>query len=360
MASQKQLIILIVITVSLTSFLAGYLLTQPARQSADILQQQRGALIDRFSGLTDNSTPTPLPPGLLQATTDAALAATNAPDSNAVLYYHPSNGYVSRLNLETRLNIVISSTQLAGLTNVIWSPDKNRVITTFRSSTGPVYKYFDYTNRKNGSLGANIKDAVFSPDSQRIALIRSAGGDSAIVITDFEGKNAQTILKTRLNNIRLSWPSDHMLSFVANDADTGAQSFYTVSEGGDLSQLISGVDNLSVRWSPDGTKFLYSGRENGGVMLRVFDVASGQSQVLPAQTSANTCAWLLDQRSTICADEIQGETSINQITFAGMTMKILFSNLIISPQNVFMSHLEDFLIMISAGDQSVWELKLAQ
>lgn len=357
--SQKQLIVLIVITASLTSFLAGYLLTQPSRQSADIIQQ-RGALIDRFSGITDNSAPTPLPPGLLQATTDTSLAPTNAPNSDAVLYYHLDNGHVSKLDLETRANTLISTAQLTGLTNVIWSPDKNRVITVSRSSAGPVYKYFDYTTHENGSLGANITGAVFSPDSRQVALVRSAGGDSNIETTDLNGKNSLVVLKTRLNNIHLFWPSDHILSFTASDVDMGNQSLYTVSESGDLTQLIGGENNLSIRWSPDGTKFLYSDVEDGNVILRLFDIASGQSQDLPVQTTATNCAWLLDQRSAICATEIQGETSINQITFAGMTTKILFSNLIISPKDVFMSHLEDFLIIISAGDQSIWELKLAQ
>src|SRR3989344_3730286 len=359
MASQKQLIILIVITASLTSFLAGYLLTQPSRQSADIIQQQRGALIDRFSGIDSDSTPTPLPPGLLQATTDVALAPTNAPDSNAVLYYHPSNGFVSKLDLETRLNTTISTAQLTGLTSVIWSPNKNRVITVARSSAGPIYKYFDYTSHENGSLGTNIKDAVFSPDSQRVALVRSAGGDSAIEITDFHGKNSKTILKTRLDNIRLSWPNNNYLSFIANDTDAGTQSLYTISENGDLHQLVGGESGLAIRWSPDGTKFLYSNLEDSGVALRVFDVASQQSQDLPFQTSATNCAWTLDQRSVICAIEAQGQTSVNQITFAGMTSKILFSNLIISPKEVFLSHLEDFLIITNTGDQSIWALKLA-
>ncbi len=360
MTSQKQLIILIVITASLTSFLVGYLLTQPSRQSADVVQQQRGALIDRFSSVTDSSTPTPLPPGLLQATTDAALASANAPDSDAVLYYHPDNGHVSKLDLETRLNTVISSAQLTGLTDVIWSPDKNRVITVSRSAKGPVYKYFDYTTHENGLLGANIKDAVFSPDSQRVALVRSLGDESDIEIADFDGKNSQTISKTHLANIHLSWPSDHLLSFIADDAGTGTQSLYTLTESGDLGALVDGQNNISARWSPDGSKFLYSDQENGSVVLRLFDIASQQAQDVPFQTTATNCAWLLDQRSAICAVEAQGETSIDQITFADLSTKTLFSNLIISPQEVFLSHLEDFLILTSAGDQSLWELKLAQ
>ncbi len=358
--SQKQLLILIVITASLTSFLAGYLLTQPAGQSADVIQQQRGALIDRFSDIPGNTTPTPLPPGLLQATAESSLSATNSPDSNAVLYYHPINGFVSKLDLETRKNTIISTTQLNSLTNVIWSPNKNRVITVSRSSAGPTYKYFDYTTRENGLLGANIKDAVFSPDSQSIALVRSAGGDSNIEITDFKGKNSQTILKTRLTGIRLFWPSNNILSFIANDANMGTQSLYIVTENGDLSQLLGGEYGLTVHWSPDGSKLLYSVRENEKVVLQLFDVASKQSQILPVQTSATTCAWPLNQHSIICAAETEGETSITQINLTDNSTKILFSNLIISPKDVFMSHLEDFVVITSAGDQSIWELKLAQ
>jgi len=360
MASQKQLIILIIITASLTSFLAGYLLTQSPKNAATLIQEQRGALIDRFSGIDNDSTPTPLPPGLLQATTDSALATTNAPDSNTVLYYHPDNGFVSKIDLETRNNTLISTTQLKGLTNVVWSPNKNRVITVSRSSTGPVYKYFDYTSHQNGFLGNNIKDAVFSPNNQRVAIVRSAGGDSAIEITDFEGKNSKTVLKTRLNNIRLFWPSENIISFIANDNDPGLQSFYTVSEDGDLRQLVGRKDGLAVKWSPDGTSFLYSTREDGHLILRVFDTVSKEFQVLPVQTSTNTCAWLLNQTSVICAVETAGQTSINQITIADLSVNILFSNLIISPKEVFMSHLEDFLIIINASDQSIWAIKLAQ
>lgn len=359
MADQKQLIILIVITASLTSFLAGYLLTQPPKNANTIIKEQRGALIDRFSNIDDGSTPTPLPPGLFQITTDEALAPTNAPDSDAVLYYHSLNGFVSKAELETRTSTPVSTTELKGLSNVIWSPDKNRVITVSRSSTGPTYKYFDYTNRQNGLLGTNIKDAIFSPDSRRIAVVRSTGGDSNIEVSDFEGKNSQIILRTRLSNIKLSWPNENYISFVAGDTDSNTQSLYTVSLNGNLRKLAGEGDGLTARWSPDGTKLLYSVQENKEVVLRVFDVVSNQSQKLPIQTSANTCAWSLNQSSVICAVETAGQTSINKINLTNITSEILFSNLIISPKEVFMSHLEDFLIIINTGDQSIWAVKLA-
>ncbi|GEM_PF-2361762 len=358
MNNQKQLIILIVITASLTSFLAGYLLTQPAKNNSAIIEQQRGALIDRFNGVVGSATSTPLPPGLLQASSDSTLAPTNASDADAVVYYHPNTGIVSKLDLETRTNTIISTASLPHLIRVIWSPNKNRVITISRTSNRFNYAYFEYTTHAHGNLGTTIKDVVFSPDSKRIALVRNGGGDSAIETADFDGKNPKTIFKTRLNNIKLFWLSDHTLAFTADDTDAGTQSLYTLTETGDLTQLVGGVIGLVVRWSPDGSKLLYSDQESGGTVLYQFDVASKQSKPLPIQTTATNCAWSLDQKKILCAVQNQGETSIVQILTANNSSSVLFSNLIITPQDVFLSHLENFLVITSATDQSLWAVKL--
>src|SRR5258708_4230407 len=85
---QKQLTILIVIAVSLVSFLGGYLLTQPHSSMNAVVQEQRGNLIDRFDGVATSSTPTPLPPGLFQASSETVLAPVAAQDGEAALYYH--------------------------------------------------------------------------------------------------------------------------------------------------------------------------------------------------------------------------------------------------------------------------------
>ncbi len=358
MPSQKKLIILIIISASLTSFLAGYLLTRP-EISSDIIEQQRGSLIDRFSDVGANASPTPLPPGLLQATTDASLAATNSADENSIIYYHPINGYVSKLGLERRDNTLVSTVQLTGLVNVIWSPDKSKVVTVSRGSAGFVYKYFDYISHENGLLGTNIKSVVFSPDGKQIALVRSAGGDSLIQIADCTGKESATILKTRLTNVNLSWPTANTISFTANDNEATSQSLYLLTLGGDLSQIIESEDGLSARWSPDGTKLLYSTSQDSKIISRIFDTHSKQSKILPVSTSANNCTWLLDGGSILCAVEYQGQTSVSKISvLENIPPQILFSNLIITPQNVFMSHLQDFLVIISASDQSIWALKL--
>src|SRR5258708_1688190 len=354
---QKQLTILIVIAVSLVSFLGGYLLTQPHSSMNAVVQEQRGNLIDRFDGVATSSTPTPLPPGLFQASSDTVLAAVAAQDGEAALYYH--TGGVSRVDLESRKTQTISQVAIPGLSNVIWSPDKNRVITLARTSKGPGYAYFDYTTREHGTLGPNIISAVFSPDSRQIASARNPGGDNgAIETSDFNGQNPRTVLKTRLSNIKLYWPRSDLLAFSAADSDGATESLYTLSLNGDLAQILSGVDRLSVRWALDGHAFIYSKQGADGFSLSLFDIKSQQSILLSIATGAQTCAWSIDNVHVMCATQTAGRTSIVLINTDDQKTTTLFSHFIVTPQEVFLSGLEKFLVIISAADHSLWAVKL--
>jgi hypothetical protein len=355
MANQKHIVILLVITASLASFLGGYLLTQPHNPSST-LEDQRGVLIDRFNGVDSASTPTPLPPGLYQASPDAALSPVTSNTGDAVVYYHPDTGAVSSVDLETRKATIISTASLPKLVRVIWSPDRNRVITVSRGTTTQTYAYFDYTTHTHGSLGNSIKDAVFSPDSRQIAVVRNQGGDSLIQVANFDGTNPQTILQTRLDGVQLAWPAQSMLAFSAADASSNSRSLYSLSLTGDLSQLVGGVSGLTARWSPNGSSLLYSDLDSGPE-LQFLTLANNQTQILGVAATADNCDWITST-SVICAVQTEGETSVLQISPADQSKTVLFSHLIITPQQAFLSPSNKFFVLISS-DQSVWAVKLA-
>ncbi|OGN06435.1 MAG: hypothetical protein A2669_01570 [Candidatus Yanofskybacteria bacterium RIFCSPHIGHO2_01_FULL_48_25b] len=355
--NQKLLILLIVVT-AFASFLAGYLLTsKDAGRSA--LEEQRGLLIDRFDGIAGGATPTPLPAGLLKAADESALGLTSALGENAVLFYHADSGYVSKLDLETRAGTLISKTSLPGLTDILWSPDKNRVITVTQKRTGPAYTFFDYHTREFGDLGRNIGSAVFSPDSRRIALFRTKDSGSEIQISDFNGRNSRTLLKTRLENVRLFWPRENMLAFTASDYDQTSQSFYALSPEGELMELASGAENLSAQWSHDGSRVIFSQREGDRYVLGLYDTAAKKTLVLPLGARASDCAWSLDGTKIYCSIQTSGETSIVLISLLDNQTTVLFSGLAIVPEDIFLSHLENFLVMTNFADKSIWAVKLA-
>ena len=355
MQNQKHILVLLIVTASLASFLGGYLLTQPHNPSST-LQDQRGVLIDRFNGVDSSSTPTPLPPGLYQASPDTALSPTTSNAGDAVVYYHPDTGAVSSVDLETRTATIVSTASLPKLVRVIWSPDRNRVITVSRGITTQTYAYFDYTTHVHGSLGTAIKDAVFSPDSRQIAIVRNQGGDSLIQVANFDGTNPQTILQTRLDGVQLAWPSPTRLAFSAADTSSNSRSLYSLSLTGDLTQLIGGVSGLSVRWSPDGSSLIYSDL-NGGPELQFLTLANNQTQTLGVAAIADNCDWA-DNTSVICAVQTEGETSVLNISLTDQSKTVLFSHLIITPQQAFLSTSNKFFVLISS-DQSVWAVKLS-
>ncbi len=357
MPTQKQTVVLIAVAASTVSFLAGYLLTQPSRQVGAVLNEQRGNLIDRFDGVVQTSTPTPLPPGLLQASSDIAIAPTNSTDGESVLYYHTQG--VTSLDLETRKSRLISQASIPGLTRVIWSPDKNRVVTLSRSNQGQIYRYFDYRTNEHGSLGSNIIDVAFSPDSQELAVVRSPGSSEGVVqIVNFKGQNPRNILKTRLGNIKLSWPQENLISFTASDIE-GAEGLYTLDLEGNLSQWASGADRLDIRWAKETSKFIYSEQVTAGARLHIVDIKSKEDRILPLSIPALQCDWTTDEQAIVCATQTGGETSIVRMSLDNFKSSVLFSHLIITPQEVFLSSKGNFLVIISASDQTLWAVKLS-
>ncbi len=353
MAPQKQLTILIAVAASLVSFLGGYLLTRPSVKVSAVLQEQRGSLIDRFDGVVQTATPTPLPPGLLQASDQTVISPTNTLDEESILYYS-TNG-VFKLNLETRKSTIISDTLFSGLVRVIWSPDRNRVITVSQKTQGQVYSYFDYTTHEHGVLGSNIADAVFSPDSSQIAIARSPGsGEGTIEVAGFNGKNPKTILRTRLQGIKLYWPQQNLISFSAGDADQDTQSLYSLGIDGGLDQIVGGADHLSVRWAPSGVRVLYSTDSR----LYLYDLQTKESYSFLSSATAENCDWKNDSLYFVCAEQTGGETSVISLSVQNQSSKILFSHLIITPDSVFFSRQENFLVIVSAANHTPWAVKL--
>jgi hypothetical protein len=352
---RKEFTLLIILSALLGSTLTGYFLTRPNVNQTDILSRQ-GAMLGRFTGNLNQgeSTTLPIPDGLFQITDDITLSPVTELVGDGLLYYHADNGFVSRVDIGSRQSTLISQTALPGLRNVIWSPNRQRVVTVFSSQHGQVFRYFDYETRVSGDLPLMVVDVVFSPNSQSLAMTKQVGDETDIIITDPDGTNPNTILKTHLPHITLLWPQTHTLAFATKD-DAGVASYYLLGDNGDLKKIIDSETGLRYSWSKDGSKFMYSTSESG---LNVYDTNSGQygSQVITA--TANLCAWYSDNQNIICAVDDQGEIKIQQLRVGDTTPKTIASNLIISPERLFISSDEQFLIILSQSDHSLYAIKL--
>ena len=349
---KKEFSILIMLSALLGSSLTGYFLTRPGGGGTDILNRQ-SATLGRFSGdLNGGQASTlPIPDGLFQISTDAALSPAADADGS-IVYYHAENGFVSRVEIESRRNILVSQTALPGLRNIIWSPDRQKVVTVFSGPQGLVFQYFDYRSYAHGDL-PNVTDAAFSPDNNRLALVQQTGNGSNIVLAGTDGSNPVTILKTRLSHASVVWQSEKTLSLITRD-DTGVFNMYLLSDGGALTKVIDGETRLKAAWSPDGSKLLYSTAESG---LTILDPMAGSRTQQNLAAEADLCAWRPGNQRIICAVDDRGTTRIEEFE-PGQASRSVASELIISPEKIFLSSDEKFLVLLSQSDHSLYGLRM--
>jgi len=351
---KKEYTILILVSALFCSILVGYYLTRPV-QNQKLVNEQ--AALGRFTGDlgTAEATTLPVPDGLFQISNDVVLAPVADEAGQGILYYHAENGFVSRADIESRQNTVISNSALPGLRDVIWSPNQNQVVTVFSGQARPIFQYFNYETRDHGSLPASVVSAAFSPDGNQLALIESFGDQNNVIISKTDGTSAQTILKTHLAHISIAWPKTQALALTAKD-DVGVATFYLLSLEGGLTKIIDSESGLRTAWSHDGSKLLYSTLEEG---LVIYDINTGLYGRLPLDVAADKCSWYADSLSIACAVEEKGEIKLQKLSLSNNSILTIASNLIISPSKLFFSPDQKFLVILSAGDHTLYALKVA-
>ena len=97
--------------------------------------------------------------------TDPVLSPVLTKDKSNVIYYH-TNGEVWQSNFDGSELTQVSDAVLDDLVKIIWSPDKDKVISIFEDSAGNVAKYsYSYTTGKAVPLDTYINYITWSPDN---------------------------------------------------------------------------------------------------------------------------------------------------------------------------------------------------
>ncbi len=352
----KKIIVALIVVSTFASVLGGYLLTKPSRKSGESLNQQSATLIDRFDDENSGSGTAINQTGPLQITEVGTLAAFPEPAKDSVIYYQRDNGYVSRVDLNNRISSPVSKTMLSGLFKIVWAPDTKSVISMYSSNKGTLTKFFNYESRENVSLGTDILSAAFSPDGISLATAKKLGDENDIVLTSPDGQGAKNILRTRFDNISLSWPQDNTIAFMAGDPKSS--SLYVLTPEGKLDKVLDELPNLAVAWNHDASQVLYSYSQDDQNILAVKNISDGDEVTMPINASADQCAWRLNNKSIICMSYGDGGISIVSVSLDDLSVKTLYDNLSFVPENVFMSSLDDYFVMVSRTDHTLWSVPI--
>lgn len=358
--NNKLLITLVVISLSLTAFLSGYLISQkdfhrtPSSNSS-------GNILDKFSD--QNKDTANSPEALLRGKEIIVLSKREvispviSKEKDSVLYYEKGTGKVFEVTLKDLRESPVSDAPLANLIKTIWSPSRKEVISLFYSPKGNRYKYFGYKTRASVDLGADIKSLSFSPVGSRIAYFGAKDNSQGIFISQPDGSSFKQLLPSRLENIEVYWPSDNLLAFKTGATD--GSELYSLSLLGEIRKILDSRDGLEVKWSEDGSRVLFSQETGSGVGLFYKDPSSDSEADLKVSTSASKCDWGVGGKSVVCGVP-RSSASGDEIYEIGLdrTKKLISSpTQRLDVSELFLSGLDDHVVILNSLDNRLYVLK---
>ncbi|MBI4836866.1 MAG: hypothetical protein HY813_00450 [Candidatus Portnoybacteria bacterium] len=234
------------------------------------------------------------------------LAPTVDASEKKVKYYSKSEGNIYEVNFDGSNLSRISSANLAGLLQVFWAPNKEKIVGVFQENE-TIKKYLhDYQGGQSIRLNEKINQVAWSPDSSRIA-VESANSDTktnVISTADAGGDNFKNIFQTRINDLVLEWPTLDKLSVRTKTSGLSEGLLITVNpDSGSFNSVLHGIYGLNAKWFPLGDKVLYSATTNEGKDIKLFTANQNGQEVkdIGAATLIEKCAFSQDDRTLFCA-----------------------------------------------------------
>jgi hypothetical protein len=227
-------------------------------------------------------------------------------DGQKIKYYSAANGNVFKSNFDGSGLMRISSNILPGLLKVLWSPDKSKVIAIFKDGEQVKKYFYDYQTQRSVLLNQNIRYLAWSPAENKIVYqyYDPQTEDNNISIANPDGTQWTNILKTRMKNLIVEWPSLEQVSLRTRPSGLAQSVVYTIDLAtNNFQKVINETYGLTILWSPLGNKILYSETSSEGknLKLKIADLAKQTIKELNFVTLPEKCVWSKDNRTLFCA-----------------------------------------------------------
>ncbi len=219
-------------------------------------------------------------------------------DNKNIIYYSRTSGNVWKISLDGKEKEIISEDNLAGLVDVLWSPNKNKVISKFSKNGENTFYFYDYKTETGTELKSGIDDVVWTSLGNKIVYkyFDSRTKKRTLNIAESDGSNWKELAVIPYRNVSVeSIPKTSLISFW-NAPDAFLEtSFQTVSiAGGEIKTLFSGKFGADYLWAPDGGKVLasFSNLKGGSkITLGVFNSNGGEYKNFGIPTLVSKSVW---------------------------------------------------------------------
>ena len=350
---RTPLIILIVILLATSAFIAGYYLSgknsnAPSLLSSDMLSKFEIISGNILSTMSDSNQP---------ISSAKATSLTLSSNIDSVLYYEKNTGRVINLNYKTGSDSVVSSNNLPNFISTVWSPNNTEVISSFYEPLGNIYKYYNFKTKKSISLLRTIKSVAFSPDGKYIVYFAEGDDNSSLVISYPDGSNPKKLLSTRMANVKLFWPSADSIYVQASNESDNAESLFKINLNGNLTKIIDGGIDMQLKFSKSGKNILFSYIYNDERLAGLI-LGHNSEQYIENGIRANECAWSIDDETIFCAMSTSTGSNIKSFNIITKTLNQVVPMPFNGPtESILLSPAEDYLILHNKNDGKIYVIK---
>jgi hypothetical protein len=164
--------------------------------------------------------------------------------------------------------------------------------TSTTAVSAPVLTTTPYALRGKYFPGTII-DAAVSPKGNQIFTIELVNGASEGFISNLDGSGSTEIFSTPLTQVDAFWPTATTLMMATKASANSAGYLYSINaKTGAMSEVLGGVNGLSVVPNPTGQLVLYSDLStSGSLVTSLYNIKTASSQDLPFVTLAEKCVW---------------------------------------------------------------------
>jgi len=255
---------------------------------------------------TDSSKETPI----VSVTDESVFGATLSPDGEYIYLFLGSNGQLNQIDLDGKLEKVLSTEKFQNLKKIIWNKSKDRVIIETKDASGKFSKllYYDLTNKSVITLKNNIDSVAWSSLGDKIIYkyYDSKTKKRTVSLSDPNGKNWRDLANFDYYNTEISpLPVSSDISYWPSPNAFTATSVNLVSfSGKDKKEILKDRFGVNILWSPNGQWGVVSYTDQKGghkTDLALMSPRDGQSQSLGFPSFASKCVWSTDSKFIFCA-----------------------------------------------------------
>lgn len=250
---------------------------------------------------------------------EPVLGATFDMDEKKIRFYDKRNGNVMEVTPDGSIKKVLFENDLSNLKSVLWSPNKNFVISGFGSGSDKKFYLYSYVTRRSVELKSGIDEIIWDNQGEKIIYkyFDESSEERSLNVSDPNGKNWETLttLDGKFKKSEFAHvPQTLFVSFwnYPNAFEESSLSRVNLLDENEKKEILFGKFGADYLWSPNGRKVLISSVDKGGrnLKLEVLDIGSDKINNLVAPTVVEKCAWSNNNEDIFCSmpSEISGES----------------------------------------------------